>query len=170
MAGFGFYGPRNDNTDLMCYRCRMFSFFFEADPVPKQSVRTRVLGKTRGGRYATQQYQPSKVTEYEALIEALARSNWDGPPMDGPLRMSMDFRLARPKSRPKRDRYPDRRPDWLNLTKPVEDAIQAAGVITDDARIVDAHVTKNFSEKIPGVFVTIWPIPENRLDSEPLVG
>lgn len=59
-------------------------------------------------------------------------------PMDGPLVARMVFTLPKPKSRPKRKRtYPDRKPDLSKLIRSTEDALKDAGVIAEDARIVE---------------------------------
>ena len=118
--------------------------------IPKQSVRTRVLERNGrpfkiNGRWATSQYQSPTVAAFETFVGFIARKYWKGqPPLDGPLFLELVLRMARP-LRPESP-YPDRKPDWLNLTKPIEDAIEHAGLIVNDSRIVDAHVKKFYAD------------------------
>lgn len=60
-------------------------------------------------------------------------------PLDGPLTLNVEFRFRMPKSRPARIRalgeHPKTTaPDTSKLVRALEDGIQAAGLITDDAR------------------------------------
>lgn len=58
--------------------------------------------------------------------------------LNGPLRVSMTFTLPKPASAPKRRRtWPMRTPDVSKLARSTEDALTAAGVWTDDARVVE---------------------------------
>ncbi len=59
-------------------------------------------------------------------------------PLDQPLRAFMVFTLARPTTAPKHRRtWPSTYPDVSKLARSTEDALKIAGVIRDDARIVD---------------------------------
>jgi Holliday junction resolvase RusA-like endonuclease len=66
-------------------------------------------------------------------------------PLDGPLAVRMTFTLRKPASAPKTRRtWPDRKPDLSKLVRSTEDALVTAGVIADDARIVDLVAAKRF--------------------------
>lgn len=57
--------------------------------------------------------------------------------LDCPLAVSMTFTLPKPASAPKRRRiWPMRTPDVSKLCRSTEDALTAAGVWADDARVV----------------------------------
>ena len=59
-------------------------------------------------------------------------------PLDGPLTVRMFFTVPKPKSAPRSRRtWPDRKPDLSKLPRSTEDALKTAGVIADDARIVE---------------------------------
>ena len=59
-------------------------------------------------------------------------------PLDGPLVGRFVFTLPKPASAPKRRRtWPMRTPDLSKLLRSTEDALTAAGVWRDDARLVD---------------------------------
>jgi Holliday junction resolvase RusA-like endonuclease len=85
-------------------------------------------------------------------------------PLDGPLVAHMVFTLRKPASAPKRRRtWPDRTPDLSKLARATEDALVDAGVIADDARIVEyARLAKVFPGEdmhalhTPGVRIQIW--------------
>jgi Holliday junction resolvase RusA-like endonuclease len=71
---------------------------------------------------------------------------WGGP-FDGPLGLSIDFRFPMPASRPKRLRALGEipkvsAPDTSKLVRCVEDALQAAGLVVDDARFCAIEARK----------------------------
>lgn len=72
------------------------------------------------------------------VVAAAIQSRNGAAPLDGPLRARIVFTLPKPKSSPKRKRtYADRKPDLSKLLRSTEDALVTAGVISDDARIVE---------------------------------
>lgn len=69
------------------------------------------------------------------------------PPFDGPLQLAVTFYFPMPRSRKKADR--DRgilpkttAPDTSKLVRSLEDGLQAAGLIVDDARFYDISASK----------------------------
>ena len=59
-------------------------------------------------------------------------------PLDGPLVMRIVFTLPKPASAPKRKRtYPCKKPDLDKLLRSTLDALKTAGLIADDARVVE---------------------------------
>jgi Holliday junction resolvase RusA-like endonuclease len=82
---------------------------------------------------------------------------------DGPLIVSMVFTMRKPTGAPKRRRtWPDRTPDLSKLIRATEDALTDAGLIADDARIVEyARAAKVYpgedgeSLDTPGVRIVI---------------
>ena len=69
-----------------------------------------------------------------------------------PLTVGLEFFLARPKSAPKRQVWPAKRPDLDNLAKSVLDALRGL-VYHDDAQIVRLDLSKQYGE--PGVVIRI---------------
>lgn len=65
-------------------------------------------------------------------------------PIDGPLELWFIFFMPRPKSAAKRVQYPATRPDWDKLARSAGDSLSKI-IYTDDARVVDAHVSKRFA-------------------------
>lgn len=89
----------------------------------------------------------SKVTPWRADVMTACRELqkpgaygdlWDYEPFTGPVVARMVFTLRRPPSvkRAKRP-YPSVAPDLSKLCRATEDALQAAGVLVDDALIVE---------------------------------
>ena len=105
----------------------------------------------KSGRMIT--YTPGKTATWEESIRAQALKHKPDTPFDCPLRLKLIFQLPRPKSRSKKELYPDRRPDLDNYIKSLKDALN--GIIwTDDARIVEINARKEYGELI-GVWVEI---------------
>lgn len=94
-------------------------------------------------------------------------------PVLGPLAVRLVFALPRPSSAPKDRRvWPSGRVgDVDKLARAVLDSIEAAGVMKDDAQVVDLRVVKDYpgpdiGQHVPGVRITIARItdPERTLD------
>ncbi len=146
---------------------RLFKLWIPGAVTPKQSTRVTV----RGGR--AHGYQPAKVKNYEAYVRGLAAEEWRhlrydyiknkifGETLDQPIELMATFWVPRPKSRGvKRYPHPDRKPDLLNMLKPIEDAIEAAGVLCNDSRVCQMQLWKRYADKEHpiGVLVELWEI------------
>jgi Holliday junction resolvase RusA-like endonuclease len=118
----------------------MIALVVYGHPVPK--ARARVV-RTKNGK--TVSYTPGKTADWENSIRAQALACRPETLLDGPLALEVTFYLLRPRSRPKRDRFPDRKPDLDNLLKAVKDALNGV-VWTDDSRIVDIVVRKRYGD------------------------
>lgn len=94
--------------------------------------------------------------DWQHQVSAAGAEAYQGPLLDGPLRVRMVFFRARPRShygsgrnatvvKPSAPPYPSTRPDTLKLARGVEDAL--TGVVwTDDARIVVELLEKRWGE------------------------
>ncbi len=72
-------------------------------------------------------------------------------PLDGPLSVRMVFALPRPASAPRSRRHPDRKPDLDKLLRSTMDALTDAGLIADDARVVEfTRLAKVYAFDGPG--------------------
>jgi len=75
-------------------------------------------------------------------------------PLEGPLALFVMFYLTKPKSRRKKDIYPDVNPDIDNYIKALFDALQ--GVVFDnDKRICLLTVQKVYADYQPHTYVEI---------------
>lgn len=125
----------------------MIHAFIPGTPVPQGSVnvyRGRIVGVT------------PKLREWRLKIRAATMARHAGPPLDGPICVSLVFQLAPPKK--PRWPLPAVKPDLDKLVRAVLDSLSTTkllrGVITDDARVVSITATKTYHGK-PGVMVTI---------------
>jgi crossover junction endodeoxyribonuclease RusA len=117
-------------------------------PAPQGSK----TGFVRGGHVrmveGTSKTGRAKHAAWRGAVADAARGAWGAqPPLDGPLVLSITFRLPMPASRPKRARvagmvWHTTKPDLSKLIRATEDALTDAGVIRDDARICQLTVTK----------------------------
>lgn len=83
-------------------------------------------------------------------------------PLSGPLTVHIDFRFPMPASRPKKTRaagwqWKITTPDIDKLCRSTLDALTAAALIEDDARIVHLTATKIETSGWTGATVTIYP-------------
>lgn len=77
-----------------------------------------------------------------------------------PLRVEIGFFLPRPVSTPKRIPYPIRKPDLDKLARLALDCLTQAGLITDDARIVELVVSKRFALSKPCARIIVASLAE----------
>ena len=113
------------------------------------------------GRFATI-YSDPKTRKYESSVAAVAKALMgERAPLEGPLSLSVRFRLPVPASTSKRARAamlagemaPTKKPDLSNLLKAIEDGMNGI-VFVDDAQIVRGFQTKIYAEQ-PGVDVRV---------------
>lgn len=130
----------------------MVHTFIPGVPIPQGSVSVyggRVVGVT------------PKLRAWRGQVRAGTMARHAGDPLDGPIRVAMAFQLTPPK----RPRWwaPAVKPDLDKLIRAVLDSLSTtkaeAGVITDDARVVEIVAAKAY-HATPGVMVTISPVRE----------
>jgi crossover junction endodeoxyribonuclease RusA len=110
---------------------------------------------------------------WRAAIVDAARAHLDHAgvglyPLDEPLVIDMIFTVAKPAAAPKTKRtWPVARPDLLKYARATEDALTAAGVLKDDARVVEyGRLAKVYPREdgdaldTPGVTIRIWRITD----------
>jgi Holliday junction resolvase RusA-like endonuclease len=105
------------------------------DPAPQGSK--KFVGVINGRGMLVE--SSKRVKPWRAEVERAAREAVNGaPPLDGNLVLRMVFTMPKPMSAPKRRRtWPNKKPDVSKLARSTEDALVTAGVIRDDARIVE---------------------------------
>jgi crossover junction endodeoxyribonuclease RusA len=104
-------------------------------PAPQGSK--RFLG-VKGGKGVMVE-SSKKVRPWRQDVKAAAIAVRNGSAaIDAPVSVRMVFTLAKPTSAPKRRRtYAMRKPDLSKLARSTEDALTDAGLLVDDARIVE---------------------------------
>lgn len=94
----------------------------------------------------------AKSRPWKAQVSDAAAQASDGPLLAGPLTLTVDFYLPRPKGhigvkgvRPSAPAYPIVKPDTTKLLRAVEDAL--TGIVwRDDAQVVEQTVRKMYGE------------------------
>jgi Holliday junction resolvase RusA-like endonuclease len=103
-------------------------------------------------------YTPKKTEEYEKELAWLARSKYRGKPLEGPIKISVEFFFKPPDSWSKTKTSDalcgvlkhTSRPDLDNLLKSLEDALNGI-VWVDDSQIYSySHVSKEYADR-PGI-------------------
>jgi Holliday junction resolvase RusA-like endonuclease len=82
----------------------------------------------------------------QAIVDAVRADlgpEWE--PLDCPCLLRVVFYLPRPASAPKRVMHPSKLPDLDKLVRAVGDALTAAGVWKDDARVVTMLASKTYA-------------------------
>ena len=135
-------------------------------PAPQGSK--RFVGRAGSGRGILIE-SSAKVRPWRQDVRAAAlEARGDAPPIDGPVRCTMTFTLPKPISAPRRRRsWPCRKPDLSKLVRSTEDALVEAGVLVDDARIVELLAIKTYpndplSDALDscGVVIRVVPIAD----------
>lgn len=131
---------------------------------PQGSKEARIV---RGRAIMTDGFgdKPRRLREWRSAIAASARAwlslNGSPAPIDGPVRLTATFYVARPKSAPKRVLVPATRPDLDKCVRAIGDALSKIAY-TDDARIVDLIARKRFAvDSPPRVEIEVVPWTEN---------
>jgi Holliday junction resolvase RusA-like endonuclease len=120
------------------------------NPAPQGSKKFVGVAKATGRGILVESSKRVKPWRQDVKAAAIAARN-GAAPLDGPLVVRMVFTLPKPASAPKRRRtYAMRKPDLSKLVRSTEDALADAGVIADDARIVEyERVAKVFPGEDP---------------------
>lgn len=128
----------------------VIEFVIDAAPVAK--------GRPRTGRHprtgAPLIFTPAKTRQAEQDIVAIANQYAPRAPLEGPLRLELEFVLPIPGSRPAwwrsaaswRGVLPTTKPDLDNLVKGILDALQRSGRWFRD----DSQVAELYAEKVYG--------------------
>lgn len=116
------------------------------DPAPQGSK--KFVGM-KGGRGLM--IESSKRVKPWRQDVVAACADYAGVPLDGALAVRMVFTLSKPTSAPKKRRtWPNKKPDVSKLARSTEDALVTAGVLKDDARIVEyARLAKVYPNEDP---------------------
>jgi crossover junction endodeoxyribonuclease RusA len=109
---------------------------------------------------------PAKLRPWREAIrqDAVQAAGETWTPLDGPVLVTLRFALARPASAPKTRRtWPigKRSGDVDKLARAALDALTDAGIFTDDARVTELTVSKDYvggDVHSPGVLITVQPL------------
>jgi Holliday junction resolvase RusA-like endonuclease len=96
-----------------------------------------------------------------AINDEARKIKGNEPMLEGPIGITVEFRLVRPKSAPKRKRtWPIGKlsGDLDKLARACGDALTGV-LFEDDSQVIDWHVTKDYGD--PGATITVWSIEED---------
>lgn len=129
----------------------MIAFEVVGEPVPQGSTRAFMAG----GRPVVTHVNSSNLHNWRDVIGYAAREACDTLLL-GPVEVTAVFSLTRPKSRPKRDLFPDRKPDLDKLARALLDSLTGT-VVRDDAQVVGLRVKKRYArpDEQPGAMITV---------------
>lgn len=96
-----------------------------------------------------------KLPAWMRAVKQEAAKNRPSAPIDGPVDVSMDFYLPRPK-RPRYD-VPAVKPDADKLARSILDGLEGAGILKNDSRVTHLQATKHYANEAtpPGADITI---------------
>lgn len=116
---------------------------FPIEPYPRR-LEAKVVRV--GGRFVAKIHLNKKSEKNQKALAQLARIQWKGTPLAGPLSVHILFLFAKPK-KPKNSEHIVF-PDCDNLIKNLWDALTKAGVWEDDAQIWQVCATKKYCETV----------------------
>lgn len=133
----------------------IISFVVQGIPIPQPRQRHRIVEDH------VQNYTPKRhpVQAFKMAARLAARQAYQGPPIAGPVRLSLLFLLPRPsrlvwKKKPMPREWCPCKPDRDNLEKALLDALK--GIIwIDDAQVCDGQVQKMYAAGREGPCVEV---------------
>jgi len=121
-------------------------FSIPLEPIAKQ--RARVLKSGRS-------YTPKRTKDFETALVGLVKKIYKGKPLTGPLKLSVQFFVKKPK-KPK-CLEPITRPDLDNYIKSVNDSLNNV-LWMDDSQICKIIASKIYSHGDPCIKITVEKI------------
>ena len=128
----------------------MISFFIRGEPAPQGSKTAFVRG-----RRAVLVETSKKLPEWRKRIEDTARREYEGEPIDQPVKVTVDFFMPKPQK--PRFKWPATAPDLDKLCRAIGDGLEKGGVLRNDSRITHWEARKSYAntpEKM-GAHITI---------------
>lgn len=124
---------------------RSVTFTLDVEPAGKGRPRGRVAVSKKTGRQFVQEYTPARTAHAEQLIRAQVKTEACGEFFEAgvPLRLDVEFVMARPPSAPKKRLCPVTKPDLDNCEKLLCDALERF-LYANDAQIVECHKRKAY--------------------------
>lgn len=118
-------------------------------------------GRPRFVRATGRTYTPAQTLSAENRIAHEVTLAWRQPPLDEALMMTLEIRVAIPKSKPKKFReaalasgiFPTSKPDCSNVLKLVEDSLNGV-LYRDDSCITRLFVSRRYAAD-PGITLTV---------------
>jgi Holliday junction resolvase RusA-like endonuclease len=133
----------------------LLDVFIPGIPKPQGSMRAFKAG----GHISVVHGNGGELGVWRTAVTTGVAAAWgDQPPLDEPVAILATFHLPRPKSIPKRRRWPDRLPDLDKLVRAVLDSMTGVA-IADDARVVSIIARKHYATERPaGLHLMLSPV------------
>lgn len=136
------------------------SFFVIGEP--KGQPRARAFARKIGGKYTARMYDTGTADDWKKNVGAEALRALSGHKFHGPVSITIEFFMPRPKRLRSRnspqDAIPhDKKPDLDNLTKAVMDALTDVEAWGDDSQVYAIQARKLYEAKnaLPGCFIAV---------------
>ena len=135
----------------MCRQNMQYSFVVDGDPKGQPRARAARVGKF------VRMYTPATAADFKDRIRAAATAaGLRGKMLQGPLKLEMTARFARPKShfrsngdlKPTAPKWHTGKPDYDNVAK-CQDALTSIGAWRDDSQIAVGYIHKEYSNTFP---------------------
>ena len=130
-----------------------FSCFVRGTPAPQGSKKAFVVK----GRAIVTDANPKTLKDWRSAVNLTLQDRWEGPPIEGPVNVVLNFYLLKPKSVPKKRTRPHVRPDLDKLVRAVLDALTGI-CFKDDAQVVSMQAEKHYKSE-QGVWLTVLEAP-----------
>lgn len=139
---------------------------FRVYGTPKTQGSKRAFKHPRTGRVVMVEQAGHPLKDWRGAVSAEAHDvvqREHGAPLAGPIRVTLTFRLDRPKSLPKSASiwHTKSNADIDKLTRAVLDALTQGGAFGDDGQVCELHVYKQYADLLDcwtGVEVEVLPI------------
>jgi len=147
------------------HKSNIIGFFCEGVPATAGSKTGFPIKDKKTGKIRVIMAPANKRQKpWMACVAAAAREKYQGPPLTGPIRITMDYFFLRPKShfgtgknanvlKPNAPIYHTKRPDLTKLVRAVEDALTSI-IWKDDSQVYEAQTAKHYGN-YTGVSVTV---------------
>ena len=132
------------------------AFFVRGVAAPQGS---KTPGVRNDGKPFLRDSNSVSLQAWRTAINFVLQGKWEGPPLEGPVKVKLAFGLLRPPSVSKKRRpWPTVKPDIDKLVRAVLDAMTGI-CFRDDSQVVDLMATKEYDEE-SGVSIAVYPITE----------
>lgn len=138
---------------------------FHVPGIPKAQPRPRAFAKKFGDKYQARVYDAKTAEGWKSQIAIAARTSIPTSPIDGPIRVDIDFIFPRPQRLMRKadvdgEIFHESKPDRDNLEKAVLDCLTTLAFWHDDGQVCDGRVRKLYQAKggFTGARIRIEPI------------
>ncbi len=120
-----------------------FNCFVRGIPAPQGSKRAFITGD----RAVVVDANPTKLKDWRTAINFVLQSEWEGPPLPGPVTVALHFMLLKPRT--VKRLQPHVKPDIDKLIRAALDSMTGI-CFEDDAQVTEVFAKKEYAES-PGL-------------------